>query len=246
MFSTPSDYTYTTNGTGEPVLLLHGLFGGLSNWTAFINRFSASYQTIVPSLPIQNYNGDHAIEFLLDYLEGFISTLQLRNLIIIGNSLGGHLAIRYAVKHPDNMRTLVLTGSSGLFENTMGGSYPKRGSYEYIRERVEYTFHDPATASRELVDEVYKITSDSRKCIGIIKMAKSAQRDNVSPLLSNLRTPTLLIWGCNDRVTPPHVADDFHRMIPDSTLHWIDECGHAPMMEKPTVFNDIVNNYLTK
>ena len=172
--------------------------------------------------------------------------MELENMIIMGNSLGGHVGILYTLHNKSKVDKLVLTGSSGLFENTMGGSYPRRGSYDYIRERVAYTFYDPNVASKELVDEVFETTKSIPKCMRIVAIAKSAQRNNLAADLPTLDIPTLLVWGLNDTITPPMVAHEFNRLIPNSELKFIDKCCHAPMMEHPKKFNQIVENFLAK
>jgi pimeloyl-ACP methyl ester carboxylesterase len=137
-----------------------------------------------------------------------------------------------------------LTGSSGLFENAMGDSYPKRGDYEYIKNKTAQTFYDPAVATTELVDEVFEITKNRLKVIKIIALAKSAIRQNLGEELNEIKVPTCLIWGKNDIVTPPFVAEEFKKLIPQSELHFIDKCGHAPMMEVPNEFNEILSKFL--
>jgi pimeloyl-ACP methyl ester carboxylesterase len=126
----------------------------------------------------------------------------------------------------------------------MGGSYPKRGNYEYIKERVEYTFYDPKTASKELVDEVFEITNSIPKVMRIIAIAKSAQRNNMAKDIVRIEKPTLLIWGLNDTITPPHVGHEFNSLIKHSELRFIDHCCHAPMMEQPVEFNRILDHWL--
>ncbi len=96
----------------------------------------------------------------------------------------------------------------------MGDSYPKRGDYEYIKKKTELTFYDPATASKELVDEVYEIVNSRIKAIKIIALAKSAIRNNLGEELNQIQQPTLLIWGANDSITPPFVGREFQRLIP--------------------------------
>lgn len=232
-------------GAGQALVLLHGLFGALSNWEGVVNAFKSDYRVIIPMLPIYEMPIKEAgLEGLRQFTEGFVQTMQLNNLIIMGNSLGGHVGLLYALHNPDKVSRLVLTGSSGLFENTMGGSYPKRGSYEYIRERVAYTFYDPAVASKELVDEVFETTKSIPKCMRIVAIAKSAQRNNLAAELHRITAPTLLVWGLNDTITPPMVAHEFNRLIPGSQLQFIDNCCHAPMMEHPATFNRLVRDFL--
>jgi pimeloyl-ACP methyl ester carboxylesterase len=239
------DFTYVDEGSGQPVMLLHGLFGALSNWEGVVNAFKSDYRVIIPMLPIYEMPIKEAgLDGLRQFTEAFVETMQLNNIIIMGNSLGGHVGLLYTLHNPDKVSKLVLTGSSGLFENTMGGSYPKRGSYEYIRERVAYTFYDPAVASKELVDEVFETTKSIPKCMRIVAIAKSAQRNNLAADLPKITAPTLLVWGLNDTITPPMVAHEFNRLIPHSRLRFIDHCCHAPMMEHPETFNQLVRSFL--
>ncbi len=240
-------FKYIDEGSGEVLLLLHGLFGALSNWEGFIEGFKSKYRVIIPMLPIYELPAKEAsLEKMVEFIEEFVVLKNLTDLTLIGNSLGGHIGILYYFKNPEQVQRLILTGSSGLFENSMGGSYPKRGSYEFIAERVTYTFYDPKIASKELIDEVFETTTNIPKCLCMVAMAKSAQRNNVAKDLHKITIPTLLIWGLNDTITPPQVAHDFNRLIPDSELRFIDKCCHAPMMERPDKFNEIVANYLEK
>jgi len=202
---------------------------------------------MIPMLPIYEMPIKQAgLEGLREFTERFVETMNLDKLLIIGNSLGGHVGILYTLKNPEKVTKLILTGSSGLFENTMGGSYPRRGSYDYIRERVAYTFYDPNVASKELVDEVFETTKSIPKCMRIVAIAKSAQRNNLALELPTIKVPTLLVWGLNDTITPPMVAHEFNRLIPNSELKFIDKCCHAPMMEHPDKFNKVVEHFLVK
>lgn len=240
-------FNYIEEGDGPVLLLLHGLMGALSNWEGVIEGFKGKYRVLIPMLPIYDMPIKEAgLEGLQAFVEEFVAYKNLNSFSLIGNSLGGHIALLYTLAHPDQVNRLVLTGSSGLFENTMGGSYPKRGSYEYIKERVEYTFYDPKVATKELVDEVFDLTNSIPKCMRIVAIAKSAQRNNVAKLLHNIEAPTALIWGLNDTITPPSVAHDFNRLIPNSELFFIDKCCHAPMMEHPIKFNSILSAYFEK
>ena len=152
----------------------------------------------------------------------------------------------YVLKNPERTKSIILTGSSGLFESAMGDTYPKRGDYDYIKKKTELTFYDPKIASKELVDEVYEIINNRIKAIKIIALAKSAIRNNLGEELNQIKQPTLLIWGNNDSITPPFVGREFQRLIPHSELHFIDKCGHAPMMEVPAEFNEILHQFLNK
>ncbi|GAB3823118.1 alpha/beta fold hydrolase [Pontibacter rugosus] len=241
------EFQYIDEGEGEVLLLLHGLFGALSNWNGVVDHFSKNYRVVIPLMPIYEMALHKAgVPGLVSFVEDFVKMKNLSNLTLLGNSLGGHVGLVYTLKNSNQVKRLVLTGSSGLFEDSMGGSFPKRGNYEYVQERVGYTFYDPKTATQELVDEVFSITNSNSKCLRIIAIAKSAQRHNMAKDITNIKVPTLLIWGLNDTITPPLVAYEFNRLIHHSDLYFIDKCGHAPMMEHPEKFNSILDSFLTK
>ncbi len=239
------DYRYIDEGQGDVMLLLHGLFGAISNWDDVIRQFSSDYRIIIPMLPVYEMPVRKAgLEGLNAFLENFVDTMKLDNMVVMGNSLGGHIGLIYTLANQEKVKRLVLTGSSGLFENSMGGSFPKRGSYQYIKERVEYTFYDPATITKEYIDEVFEITTSIPKCMSIVAIAKSAQRNNMAEELHKIRVPTLLVWGLNDTITPPLVGHEFNRLIPHARLRFIDHCCHAPMMENPNRFNALLEEFL--
>lgn len=234
-------------GQGEPLVLLHGLFGALSNFRDLIEYFRQHYKVVVPMLPLFELDLLHtSVGGLQKFVYKFIEARNYNNIHLLGNSLGGHVALVYILKHPERIKTLTLTGSSGLFENGMGDTYPKRGDKEYIRKKTELTFYDPAMATEQLVNEVFEITNNRLKVIKIIALAKSAIRNNLGDELSQIMQPTCLIWGNNDTITPPFVGKEFNRLIPNSELHFVDKCGHAPMMEVPEEFNKILAAFLAK
>lgn len=245
---TQGKFKFIEEGEGEPLILLHGLFGALSNFRDLLDYFRQHNKVVIPMLPLFDLNIlDTSVAGLAKYVHKFIESMEYTNVHLLGNSLGGHVALVYLLKHPEApIKSLTLTGSSGLFENGMGETYPKRGDYEYIRKKTELTFYDPAMATKELVDEVFEITSNRLKVIKIISLAKSAIRHNLGEELRDIKIPTLLVWGQNDTVTPPMVGEEFRRLIPNSELHFVDKCGHAPMMEQPEAFNKILQPFIQK
>jgi len=240
-------FSYIDEGEGEVLLLLHGLMGELSNWDKVIEDFRSDYRVIIPILPIYDLPLlTTGVKTLAKYVHKFVKYKQLTDITILGNSLGGHVALIYVLAHPAFVRSMVLTGSSGLYENAFGGTFPRRGSYDFVKEKVEYTFYNPETATKELVDEVYSTVNDRHRVIRILAMAKSAIRHNMKKDLQKITIPVGLIWGRDDKITPPEVAVEFSEELPDADLHWIDHCGHAPMMEQPVVFNRILKEFLKR
>jgi 2-hydroxy-6-oxonona-2,4-dienedioate hydrolase len=238
-------FKYVEEGKGEPLILLHGLFGALSNFKDLVDHFKTTHRVIIPMLPLFDLNIlDTSVSGLAKHVQRFIEAMDLKNVHLLGNSLGGHVGLVYTLKNQHLVKTMTLTGSSGLFENGMGETYPKRGDYEYIRKKTELTFYDPKIASKDLVDEVFGIVNNRLKAIKIITLARSAIKHNLGDELKEIRVPVCLIWGKNDTITPPMVAEEFHQLLPTSELHWIDKCGHAPMMEVPVEFNVILSKFL--
>ncbi len=238
-------FEYIDEGEGEVLMMLHGLFGALSNWTDVITHFAGRYRVVIPMMPVYTMPLKQAdLNGLTDFIELFVAHHQFKDLTLVGNSLGGHIGLIFTLRHPHLVKRMVLTGSSGLFEHGMGNSYPRRSSYEFVRERVSYTFYDPTIATKELVDEVFQITNDSSTCLRMISIARSAQRHNMAKDIHAIEVPILLVWGLNDTITPAVVAHEFYNLLPNSTLKFVDKCCHVPMMEHPALFNQYFEDFL--
>lgn len=240
------EFTYLEAGEGTPIVILHGLMGGLSNFDSVTDFFpEKGYRIVIPQLPVYSTPLlKTGVKTFAKYLDKFLKHKGFGKVILLGNSLGGHIGLYHTKIYSENVKALVITGSSGLYESAMGESYPKRGDYEYIKKKAEGVFYDPKIATKQIVDEVYQTVNDRNKLVKTLAIAKSAIRHNMANDLPKMDTPTCIIWGRNDTVTPPEVAEDFNKLLPDSDLYWIDECGHAAMMEKPDEFNSILHGWL--
>lgn len=240
-------FKYVEEGEGEPLVLLHGLFGALSNFKDLVDYFRNTHKVIIPLLPLYDLSLlETSVSGLAKYVQKFLEHRKLEHFHLLGNSLGGHIGLVYALKHQTHIKSITLTGSSGLFENGMGETYPKRGDYNYVQKKTALTFYDPNIATKELVDEVFSIINNRLKALKIIALARSAIKHNLGDELQEIKVPVCLIWGKNDTITPPMVAEEFHKLLPSSELHWIDKCGHAPMMEVPGEFNTILSGFLSR
>lgn len=240
-------FKYIEEGEGQPLVLLHGLFGALSNFSDLFNHFKGKYRVIIPMLPLYDLPiVKTGVKSLAKYVKEFIEFKDLQDVTLLGNSLGGHVSLVYYTQWPERVHSMVLTGSSGLYENAFGNQYPRKGDREFLKEKAKKTFYDPDHVTEELVDELFDVINDRNKLIRILAIAKSAIRHNMREELENFKIPVCLIWGKNDNVTPPEVADEFNELLPDSELFWIDKCGHAPMMEHPQEFNNLLSPWLDK
>ncbi len=246
-FKKEGKFRYLEVGEGTPMIILHGLMGGLSNFEAVTSHFPPKgYKVVIPELPVYDMPLiKTTVKAFAVYLEKFIEFKKFDQVILLGNSLGGHIGLLHTRMYPEKVKALVITGSSGLYESAMGDGYPKRGDYEFIKKKSQDVFYDPAVATREIVDEVFANVNNRRKLVKTLAIAKSAIRHNMAKDLPKMHTPVGIIWGKNDTVTPPAVAEEFHELLPNSDLFWIDKCGHAPMMEHPEEFNRILDAWLT-
>lgn len=242
---TEGNLSYWEKGKGQPIVVLHGLMGDLSNFDGIFQYFSKhDYQVIIPQLPLYTLPIIQTnVKNLAKYVRDLIKFKELKEVILLGNSLGGHVALYFTKHYPELVKAIVLTGSSGLYEKSLGSTYPKRGDKEYMRKKIEEVFYDPAVATDELVESVMDTVSDRGKVIRTLAMAKSAIRHNMADDLPNMSMPACIIWGKNDLVTPPEVAEDFNKLLPNSDLYWIDKCGHTAMMEHPDEFNQVLHKW---
>jgi 2-hydroxy-6-oxonona-2,4-dienedioate hydrolase len=238
-------YNYIDQGNGCPIICLHGLMGGLGNFYKSIEFLSKKYRVIMPELPFYSLPiEDSTVENIsLKFIE-FLKCLVNEPVALIGNSIGGHIALITTTKHPELVNSLILTGSSGLYEKSFGETFPKRGNYDYVEKKSREVFYDPSSATKEIVDEVYEIVNNRDKAIRTLYIARSAINHNMKNVLGQIKQPVCLIWGKQDQVTPPEVAIELNQLLENSSLHWIDKCGHAAMMEQPDIFNSIVEKWM--
>jgi 2-hydroxy-6-oxonona-2,4-dienedioate hydrolase len=230
---------------GKPIILLHGLMGGVENFGEMVDFISEEYK--VYGLDLKLFEGSIlkvSVKSLSDYLYDFMNHVGLSSAILLGNSMGGHIALIFSKEYPEMVDGMVLTGSSGLYESAMGDSFPRRGDKDYIRKKTEEVFYNPEVATDELVDRVFEIANNRVSILRLLGYAKSAIRHNMAEDLPDFKMPVCLIWGEHDKVTPPNVANEFHKLLPNSELYWMALCGHAAMWEHPEEFSKIVLKFL--
>lgn len=229
-----------------PVVLLHGLLGGVSNWMPTVDMLAAHhYRVLAPVIPVDSLPLSQTnMQGVVEYTRGFTERMGLNTMVLAGNSMGGQVALLYALNYPEAVEALILSGSSGIYEIVTGTTTFRRQDPDFIRERAALTFYDPVHVTDELVEKSLELANDRNRALRIIKLARSSQRESLNDRLGQIEVPTQLIWGRDDRITPPDVAVAFQRYLPNANLHFIDRCGHAPMMERPTAFNQLMLAFL--
>lgn len=234
------------SASSPPILLLHGMLGQAENWTdtaAYLAHHG--HRVLIPLLPVYDMPlKQTSVRGLVAYVREFATEVGIERSVVAGNSLGGHVALLFALEHPERVAALVLSGSSGVYELELGSSMPRRRDREFIRERAALTFYDPVHANEELIDQMADLLQDRPRVARLIKMARSTKQETLTDRLNEIVQPTLLVWGRDDRITPPDVAYQFQERIPQTQLHVIDQCGHAPMIEHPDEFNRVMLRFV--
>ncbi len=223
------------------------MFGKAGNWQECARQLSRRWRVFIPELPIFDMPAhETGIENLSEYLRRFMDRNDIGRALLAGNSLGGHIALQMGLRYPGRVSAMVLTGSSGLFERGFERNVPRRPTRDWLRTKIREVFYDECHVTEALVDEVNDTICDPRRAIQILRIAKSAKRDNLRHVLHRITCPVLLAWGADDNITPPSVAREFKEFLPNAELEFIPKCGHAPMMERPHEFTRIMEHFLEK
>jgi len=239
--------TYVNTGDGPVVILLHGLFGNFGLWKKTVDALKDKYRVIVPrfpifDLPIQNTN----VKYLVKVLEEFIEWNQLTNVTLVGHAIGGQVALLFTYTHPTLVEKLVLTGSAGLFENSNFDEVTPSeiNDYDFIQEKVREAFYEPEVTPSHFVEEIYNTVQNIPKRLTIGSFLRSSKQNSVTYFLNKIDHPILLLWGLEDRITPPELAMHFHDFLHNSEIKFIEQCGHVPMVESPEEFNKHLLKFL--
>jgi 4,5:9,10-diseco-3-hydroxy-5,9,17-trioxoandrosta-1(10),2-diene-4-oate hydrolase len=256
---------YVTAGSGKPLLLLHGLGGHWGHWEANIPALAQHYGVYAPDiagfgLSDKPQADERNLEFLLRFLRGFLDVQEIAQAVVIGNSLGGFLALQMALTYPQRVSALVLVDAAGLGAQIgwilrlqglplLGDLVTTIPSRRLVRLAVRSIFYDKAQATPQIVEEHYRHfwRPGARQCyLAVIHngLGRGGQRYLLLDRLPQIHVPTLLVWGAEDRLLPVRHAQAAAARLPDSRLHVLPKCGHCPQMEKPEEFNRLVLDFL--
>jgi pimeloyl-ACP methyl ester carboxylesterase len=239
------EFHWLERGQGEPLVLLHGLMGRMDHWEGVLDSLGDVCRPIALALPtLDSGLREPSIRELSRYVHEFLQALEIPRAVIGGNSLGGHVALTLALDHPERVSGLVLAGSSGLFERSFTRGVPHRPSSAYVRQKMEEVVFDSTLVTPEWVESVHEIVTTPFSALRVLRFARAARRHNIEGRLTEIRVPTLLVWGRADRITPPGVAERFRLLMPDADLVLLPACGHAPMLEQPEAFAAAIEEWL--
>lgn len=232
-------------GTGSPIVILNGLLGQNDHWFGVVQKLAKVGECILIQPPLLEMKGKGcSVDGVTALTTSLIESLVDEAPVIVGNSLGGHVALRIALANQDLPRGLVLVGSSGLFERTFERDWQHSPSVDYMQRKIEELFDDAARIPDGMVDVAHGALSRRSAARALVKLGRSAKRDHLGEELHRIECPVLLSWGRQDRVTPAEVAEQFHQLIPNSRLDWLERCGHAPQIERADELSESIGRFV--
>ncbi len=232
-------------GAGPPIVILNGLLGLNEHWFPVLPPLISRAEVFLLQPPLLEMKGPGcSVDGVTRLIGGVLETLIDQPALIVGNSLGGHVGLKMALENHPLVRGLVLVGSSGLFERSFEKNVEHSPSKHWLEKKIGDLFHDPSRMIPGMVEAAHAELSRRSAARALVKLGRSAKNDHLGERIAGLTTPVLLAWGRNDIVTPPEVAEQFHSLLPNSRLVWIDRCGHAPQIERPAELGAAISAYL--
>ena len=239
------DHIYLEAGDGKPILFCPGLFGSIYNFGTIGQLLSQNFKVILPYLPLYHVPLQQCtIQHLGKYLKNFIDDLKLKDITLIGSSMGGGTILNYVLIDQSKIKGIVLCGSSGLSTIPMQTGYFRRKEISFVKKTTQDVFYDPTVPSDDMIKEVFDAIQNYDIVLRSIRFTKSTAKDQLHNELHKITIPTLVIWGKQDKITPPEVGYLFKQLLPDATLHMIDQCGHIPTQEHPELVYKYLKEYI--
>ena len=232
-------------GAGKTLCFLHGLVGLNEHWEDAAIRLQSRRRCVLLQLPLLTFRGeDCSIDGVTDLTATFLREHAEGPVTLVGNSFGGHVALRLALDYPELVDSMVLAGSSGLIEKTMVRGAQIRPSRDWLEEKLAELYYDKSKVREEDLDRAHAELSVRGGARAMVRLSRSARHDHLGSRIQNIACPVLLVWGRQDIVTPPEAAEQFGAKLPNARTVWLDRCGHAPMMEKPEEFAEALEGFL--
>jgi len=251
--------SYLEAGSSGPnVILLHGLGGDATNWTMTIPALAGKYHVYAPDQigfgnsdkPIMTYR----VATLVEFLDQFYQKLGIDKATLVGNSLGGWTAAAFSIAHPQKVEKLVLVSAAGYTAKRYGGQELPKDIYSVLnpgttadmKRLFEAAFYDKAYSTDAFIALAFtnKLKRGDGYTINSFIDSFLRGEDFLDDKVKTIKAPTLLIWGREDKLTPPAMADAFAQDIQGSQKVIIDQCGHVAQIEKAQIFNNALLKFL--
>ena len=254
---------YQEVGSGDPVICIHGAGPGASaesNFKLNAGAFAEKFRVMLYDMPQYGKSSkivltEPRLEYNARILNGFVAALGIDKAHIVGNSMGGQVAIKFGLDYPDRLSHLVIIGSGAVppifapfpVEGVkMIGRYYKGGgpSREKLRDLLQTILYNPAFLTEQVFEERYQASIDAETVELFGKRQGELPRENLGPDLHKLKAKLLTIWGMDDRFGALDVGLQMTRMVPDARMHIFTRCGHWAQVEHAAEFNRIVLDFL--
>jgi 2-hydroxy-6-oxonona-2,4-dienedioate hydrolase len=242
---------YIEAGQGPTVILLHGLGSVKEIWSANIGALSAKYRVYAPDQIGFGHSDkpllDYKIATFVDFLHAFMQSQNLSKATLVGNSLGGWIALDFAARHPEMVDKLVLVDSAGLPWGKAIAVDLNPASLEDMRTLLDSIFYDKKMVSEEFVLQAF--TNHVRNNDGFTiqrTLAGFAQNQFEDAKLASIHSATLVVWGRQDELISVSSGEKLRDGIPGAKLVVFEHCGHVPQLEKPAEFNQALVDFLGK
>lgn len=221
-------------GAGDPLVILNGLLGLNEHWFPCLGPIAAEREIVLLQPPLLEMRGKGlSVEGVQSLIESVLESLLDRPAVVMGNSFGGHIALRIARDRPELVEGMVLIGSSGLFERSFERGVQHAPSRSWLEGKIAELFFNRSAMLPSMVDRAHDVLSQRPAARAMVRLGRSAKRDYLGDQLHLITPRTLLVWGRQDIVTPPEVAEEFADKLAHAELHWVERCGHAPHIENP-------------
>lgn len=245
-----------------PLVFLHGSGGHLEAYQRNVLPHAEHLRVFVPDMLGHGWSDkpdrDYEIDDYVDHLFALCDALGATKVSLSGESLGGWVAARFAIRHPDRLHKLVLNTSGGLTANaevmerlrTLSMNAVRNPDRAAVRKRLEWLMHDPATVTEDLVETRYQIYKQpemerAMEHIMCLQLMDVRVRNMIrAEDLKRISCPTLIVWTTHDPTGKVEVGETFAREIPNARLVVMDKCGHWPQYEDATTFNRIHLEFL--
>lgn len=242
---------YYDIGSGPHLVLVHGLGGDADQWAYCFEALSAKHRVVALDLLGFGRSDKPSITYriggFVEVLDGFLHGLGIERASLLGHSLGGWIVAAFALQFPDRVDKLVLNDACGVDSGAIKLPVDLNiSTHAHMREMLESMFYNKTMVTDALVDLAYSLhlERDDGPTIRSILETFSRPDEKLDHSISALRTPTLLLWGEQDALTPLSLARSFERFILGSRLEVIPDCGHFPALEKPAEFTQRVLEFL--
>jgi len=235
-------------GQGKALVFVHGNAGTRQNWRPQIEHFARRFRVVAPDLrghgDSEKPTGPYPISAFVGDLARLLDALDIDRAVVAGHSMGGRVAMSFALEHPKRVLGLVLAGTSATPFDRAGEQIARvraLGLERELREFIEFESspQTPEAMKRELLEEALKTPEHVR-----IALWKAVSEFDVSTRLGDIRTPTLIIVGDLDRGAPLAAARQLHERIPGSQLAIVHDVAHFTMLERPQLVNRHIDAFL--